>query len=752
MATFLTSQLDFIFFFYGLAFLLFGAVVSAVSRSPNQTIPWPMLGAFAYIHGACEWFDLIALVVSDNPEFALFRTVLMTVSFLALFEFARQDAGRIGIPVPGRWIYLPLVAVTVFGWYLAGVTGANIMARYALAFPASTLVCVLFAIHARRAPPAERRWLIVASVAFGAYGVAAGLVVPPVQNYSFDVINYPLFIEMTGMPVQLIRGLLACLSAFAIWAFWGQRLIVNSESALYAKFHKRQFILTLSAMGTVLVLGWFLTEVMGGIYKTHVQNAARADLNLIASRLTGETATTEAMVQVLAGSRAVGELLANSPAANRERVDDLLTLETQASGASEGFILDRNGIVLAATARASADRIATIGRDLSLAPYFRSAVAGNPGHHYAFDAASRMPHYFVSYPIRNEKGVLLGAGVLKKTLAQFEAEMAGFQRSFAMIDAEGIVILTNRPDMRLRMIWPLSATTRAALSPFYGELTGAPLMAREFVGAQWGTFDGNRDYIQRHGIDHGSWSLVTWNIPQGVFASRVVGIVITLLMTIMILIYLVARDRWMYDNVQLEKRFELEELARSLDKRAATDPLTGLFNRRKLDRSLTAEIMRAERYKTPLALMLFDIDHFKRVNDNFGHQVGDAVLIELSRYAAAHIRSTDVLARWGGEEFVILCPGISGPMTCLLAGNLLAGMSSLKMPEVGSITCSFGVTEYQEGDTAEALLMRADNALYRAKSNGRNRIELETLPNVESPGTAPSAGGPFETTKTPVRT
>ena len=180
----------------------------------------------------------------------------------------------------------------------------------------------------------------------------------------------------------------------------------------------------------------------------------------------------------------------------------------------------------------------------------------------------------------------------------------------------------------------------------------------------------------------------------------------------------------MHDNVQLEKRFELEELARSLDQRAATDPLTGLFNRRKFDRSLATEIGRAERYNTQLSLMLFDIDHFKKVNDTFGHQVGDNVLVELSRYVAGHIRNSDVLARWGGEEFVILSPGNSGPMACLFAGNLLAGIRKIQFAEAGSVTCSFGVAHYQDGDTAETLLARADDALYRAKSNGRNRIEL----------------------------
>jgi diguanylate cyclase (GGDEF)-like protein len=276
-------------------------------------------------------------------------------------------------------------------------------------------------------------------------------------------------------------------------------------------------------------------------------------------------------------------------------------------------------------------------------------------------------------------------------------------------------------------------------------------MRKEIVGAHWSLFDGSRDYVQRRTLDRSDWSLITWKIPHGIFASRVVGIFVTLLMTIMALIYLVGRDRWMHDNVQLEKRFELEELARSLDRRAATDPLTGLFNRGQFDRSLANEIMRAERYKTELSLLLFDIDYFKSVNDRFGHQAGDAVLVELSRYVGGHIRNSDVLARWGGEEFVVLSPGTSGAMACRFAGNLRAGIENLNIPEVGAITCSFGVTYYQTGDTADTLLARADEALYLAKRNGRNRIEMTRPLKMPSPAIVPAdnAGSDLTPIKAP---
>ena len=118
------------------------------------------------------------------------------------------------------------------------------------------------------------------------------------------------------------------------------------------------------------------------------------------------------------------------------------------------------------------------------------------------------------------------------------------------------------------------------------------------------------------------------------------GIALTLLATIMVLIYVIARERAVHDHVQMDRRLELEELARDLDFKATTDPLTGLSNRLKFDQALSAEIRRARRFDVALSLVIYDVDHFKQINDAYGHQAGDQVLIKLSGFVAqAHARN-----------------------------------------------------------------------------------------------------------------
>lgn len=181
---------------------------------------------------------------------------------------------------------------------------------------------------------------------------------------------------------------------------------------------------------------------------------------------------------------------------------------------------------------------------------------------------------------------------------------------------------------------------------------------------------------------------------------------------------------------QLALRKALVDLAITnvaLEQLAAQDKLTNLYNRRKLDESFALEVARAERYGRPLSAILLDIDHFKAVNDTYGHPVGDAVLTETADRLRAALRTSDIPGRWGGEEFLILCPETPLETAVQLAERLRQNYETRDFPVAGRLTASFGVAAHRKGRRAEDILLLADAALYRAKNGGRNRVEQEAL-------------------------
>jgi diguanylate cyclase (GGDEF)-like protein len=189
-------------------------------------------------------------------------------------------------------------------------------------------------------------------------------------------------------------------------------------------------------------------------------------------------------------------------------------------------------------------------------------------------------------------------------------------------------------------------------------------------------------------------------------------------------------------NRTLHRNFqEIDVLHDQLREQANRDALTGLFNRRYLDSTLDRELARCKRDGQPLALIMIDIDHFKQINDTYGHQAGDEILLKLGTLLAGMARAGDVACRYGGEEFLLLIPTMPLDAAVVRAGELRTTFGEMVVP-FGEFrlkaTLSIGVSAYPgHGVSAEELIRHADKALYRAKHGGRNRVEI-WIPKAEA--------------------
>lgn len=170
------------------------------------------------------------------------------------------------------------------------------------------------------------------------------------------------------------------------------------------------------------------------------------------------------------------------------------------------------------------------------------------------------------------------------------------------------------------------------------------------------------------------------------------------------------------------RQFEMGKYQKKLLKLAITDPLTGLDNRIRLDEKLVEYHRTYQRTGRPFAVIMIDLDNFKRINDTYGHLIGDKALVSFANILREKVRDVDMIGRWGGEEFMIICPETDSDGAFYLTGKIKELVNAYDFPHIHTLTCSFGISECRTGDRVENVVGRADAALYRAKEEGKNRI------------------------------
>jgi len=186
---------------------------------------------------------------------------------------------------------------------------------------------------------------------------------------------------------------------------------------------------------------------------------------------------------------------------------------------------------------------------------------------------------------------------------------------------------------------------------------------------------------------------------------------------------------------------ELQRALTELEMAAGTDRLTGAWNRRRFEEGAALMMALAIRKRDPLPLLLFDLDHFKRINDTYGHSIGDKVLIQVVQLVRAQLRASDSLTRWGGDEFLVMAPGATFAGAIALADKIREAVATASFPGTGQVTISIGVTEYRPGESLAEWTQRADQALYQAKEEGRDRVV--TRGGAVVPGIADEGGQPL---------
>jgi diguanylate cyclase (GGDEF)-like protein/hemerythrin-like metal-binding protein len=733
MAGFLASQLDYVYFAYGLALVLLGAVAASIPRERSAAFPWAWLAAFAITHGLVEWLELGAIALGDLPAFRLVRDLALLGSYLLLLEFARRAHAAVRGSGPGPWLTIAAGAIPLAAGLAVGPELLSPVVRVTLALPAALWSATALAAEARRADasaPVRGASLSWAATCLAFYGIAAGLVLPPAPLVPRAWVSPATFLAATGIPVQLVRGMLCGGAALAVWA----HAVSLEDPGRVTRKRWRHFWSAGLAILALLGAGWVLTSELGRLHDRRLLGDAEVAAIQVQDHLAMEM--DEAAATARTAALLVSRLDLWPADGDRTRVEAVLEALVPARGEEAVALLDRDGRVVASTARGA--RHGPPLADVSEEPWFRAAREGHPGRQAGADAAGR-PIFLAGEPVRDAAGAVTGVVVARHLLGPQSFGPVGIGDSF-LVTPGGRVLVTGAASYRDRDLWATDAKGTKGGRP--------PVVDRPVEAVGWVVVDGERHVALRKPLPGTDLSTVTWKRSTALGTSRFLGILVTLLVAVAVVVAFAVLQRQLDAEAdQSRRRKEAEGRARDATRRADTDALTGVANRQAFDEAIGREVARARRFRQPLAVVLLDLDHFKQVNDRHGHAGGDQVLVGAAHLFAERVRESDLVARWGGEEFAVVTPMTDAAGAVRLAEKLRGLLEVEPHGRVGPVTASFGVAELRADDTVQTMLRRADAALYEAKAAGRNLVRCaEPWVDVEALSSAavaePARGSP----------
>lgn len=542
------GSLDYIFFFYGLAFLLLAAAAYLLAKEDRS---WRWLALFGLAHGANEWLDLLAFTFSDNSVFSSIRLLAMSVSFVFLLEFGRRFAAPAGGRNFSAWLYALLLPLGALGFYY-GWGGLNGGVRYALGLTGGLLACS--AVYRAAAGQTEqlRRPLLALAAALGFYALATGAIVPASELFPARWLNHASFSELLGFPVQLLRGLLAALAAGGAWLYFVRRSAGCANEASAARKSRIAWALT-AALALALAGGWTATDALGRrAYKDLLRDTENLK-TILHNRLSDSMLGTDQATAALAGSPWLPGALAGGGAADRARAESALDRYCLAHNFSVCYLMNLKGVTITASNRNTPQSF--VGKSYAFRPYFTEGAAGRPGHYLAVGVTTRERGYYASAPVQGPGGKVTGVVVIKKNLNFLGEELRMFPFSF-LISPEGVIFLSSRPELLFRTFHPVSGAEAEALSSSkqFGKVDFAPVFARKIHNDSVVELEGEKYHVSHthilpaKDISHASpehllnagWSLISLNSTRPVRMARFAGILMTFTICTLLLAFFIA--------------------------------------------------------------------------------------------------------------------------------------------------------------------------------------------------------------------
>jgi two-component system C4-dicarboxylate transport sensor histidine kinase DctB len=460
-------------------------------------------------------------------------------------------------------------------------------------------------------------------------------------------------------------------------------------------------------------------------------------------------------------------LLRQNDANYIEKTNDFLASLNAKAGSNLIFIMNLEGTTIASSNWKEQNSL--VGENYAFQPYFQDALKEGRGHFYAVGVTTKVPGYYISHLVKNN-GVPLGVVVVKIDIRDLDMRRDMNAHEMIVTDEHGVIFLSSREEWKYRPMQELGSMETERLEStrqYEGVLTETmPITLEETIKPdeqliritrekRWYGDDESSYFVKSRLLSNGKWTVhvlaSTDKIEKEARQAAIVGgggvALLSFLFMYLNQLRIQSRERKESElalrqsnealsqaHSSLEQRnSELEALSAELRLKAITDPLTGLFNRRFFLDAVSKLVSAANRHNLPLCVMMIDVDHFKQINDRHGHLAGDKILLTLACLYAEEMREADVLARFGGEEFIVALPYTDAPAARIVAERIRAKVMNHSIEidgETVRATISIGISQHRPNEESiKEAIQRADKALYQAKKGGRNRVKMSEESN-----------------------
>jgi PAS domain S-box-containing protein len=523
MAQFLQSQLDYIFFFYGLAFLLLVPICLFLRRRSFLGLPWIWLVWFGALHGTHEWLDFLALSLEPSLIFSSVRLVLLIMSFVCLAEFGRAGTYTLRGRGPGPWILALMTALVGLGG-LAGYPGLLAATHYVLGLTGGIWAAGALFLAVRKEPSRSRN-LQLTALAMAAYALATGLVVMRAPFFPASWLNYHSFFEFTGVPIQLIRGLLALWISASLCLL--AETCLEKEPQFRIWFHQMMLV-AMTIVALLLTTGWLFTQHLGNIAMLDKWDDCEHDAEMLSQSLANRMGEADRLVKVMSGFPAIFSALASGPPQALHQANTFLDICSQTLTNTVCYLMNLKGLTIASSNRARPDSF--LRKSYAFRPYFQQAIQGSTGRYWALGVTSKKLGYYTSVPVRTQTGQILGAVVIKRSFPRIQTSIIHFHDLSFIIDRHGIVVMASKPDMVLRSLWPLSAAIKQELlaSRQFGNGTFPPILDRKPADKSELLLEGKRFITLMRPIPGDDCSVVVFGSTWPIAQARLLGISATM--------------------------------------------------------------------------------------------------------------------------------------------------------------------------------------------------------------------------------